>query len=119
MLRIDKKNHNIPLETTSSGHLVIDIMNPSKKNREDVAREIFLLNSEDESLHKKLKKVHRSFGHPSSSKLIETLKDSGVTDPIILKKTENISQDCAICRKHMRRESRPKNVFRGLYLLME
>ena len=64
----------VKLEMTSSGHLTIDLMESAADNRTSLVNEVFLMDSEDDLTYKKLKRIHRTFGHPSSGKLKRNIK---------------------------------------------
>ena len=68
--------------------------------------DLLFLKPKDKTSLKIIKKIHRSFGHPSSVKLKLTLKYAGVTDKDFFKKVDEVT-NCEFCRKLKRKESRP------------
>ena len=97
----------VQLGMTSSGHLTLDLMDSMKNERNSMVKDVFLTNK-DKDYYNGTKEIHTAFGHPSSTKLKETVRDSGITDEEAFKAIEDISQNCYICKRYRRRESRPK-----------
>ena len=107
-MEVGEEGKTIQLGQTSSGHLTLDLMDSKVTERDSMIQDILLVKPQDETAYTKIKKIHRAFGHPSSGKLKETMKDSGVSDEEVNRAIEEVSQNCSICAKYRRRESRPK-----------
>ena len=42
-------------------------------------------------------KLHKQYGHPKSSRLIDLIKTSGITDSTFLDSVKELNQSCEIC----------------------
>ena len=74
--------------------------------------EIFLAIDKIEEKSKKEKqqiamKLNKQFGHPKSSKLIDLIKTSGITDTSFLELVKELDQNCDICLRYKRPQLRP------------
>ena len=106
-LFLGKTKETIPIEITSSGHMVIPITKNIENNKNEVVNEVLMIKKNDISIDK-IKKIHRMFGHPSAEKLKLTLKDSGVKESKLMNAIDKVNKSCRICRKFKRKESRPR-----------
>ena len=105
----------INLQFTSSGHYAIPLNDCYKLNlpiEESKFVEIFLTIDKIEEKSKKEKKqiamkLHKQFGHPKSSKLIDLIKTSGITDTSFLELVKELDQNCDICLRYKRPQLRP------------
>ena len=52
-------------------------------------------------------KLHRQFGHPSSSKLLSLIKNAGIVDKKLEEAVISYSDSCDTCRKFSRPSPRP------------
>ena len=52
-------------------------------------------------------KLHKQFGHPKSSRLINLIKTSGITDSIFLDSVKELDQSCEICLRYKKSNLRP------------
>ena len=88
------------LTVTDSGHYVIDIDHPLKQ--EDV---VMICNDETDP-KKAAIKLHRYFGHPSSKRLIDMVKESNLNQEIVtcLKDLE-----CETCIRFKKERPKPKS----------
>ena len=98
-MEVGEEGKTIQLGQTSSGHLTLDLMDSKVTERDSMIQDILLVKPQDETAYTKIKKIHRAFGHPSSGKLKETMKDSGVSDEEVNRAIEEVSQNCSICAK--------------------
>ena len=65
------------------------------------------LGNDEKEKRKKIEKLHQQFGHPTSKRLIQLLKDAGVEDEICNVYAEEVSDACEICMKYKKTPSRP------------
>jgi len=65
------------------------------------------LECEDEDVNKTAIKLHKQFGHPTSSKLITLIKDAGVKNLVLEKAIRSVSDTCKTCCKFKRPNPRP------------
>ena len=54
------------------------------------------------------KKLHRQFGHPTSVKRIELLKNAGVNDKELCEIIEEIAKECEVCLKYQKKKKKKK-----------
>ena len=52
-------------------------------------------------------KLHRQFGHPESSRLIDLVKSAGISDNEFLDLSKNFYESCEICIHYKKPKSRP------------
>ena len=80
----------VPMITTSSGHLCLDIGRSHDVSNTETKRvltdALFTspLNGVDADLKNKVKKLHKQFAHPSASRLIDLVKNAGMSDSKVL-----------------------------------
>ena len=105
----------INLKFTSSGHYTIPLNEYHKSSEliieEQKFTEILLTidNIEKKSNEKKQQiavKLHKQSGHPKSSKLIDLIKSSGITDKIFFDIVKELDQSCDICLQYKKPKSR-------------
>ncbi|XP_045105480.1 uncharacterized protein LOC123500989 [Portunus trituberculatus] len=96
----------VDLSCTPSGHYYLPIRD--KKETWKITQEIMLtLGNDEKEKRKKIEKLHQQFGHPTSKRLIQLLKDAGVEDEICNVYAEEVSDACEICMKYKKTPSRP------------
>ena len=64
------------------------------------------------------KKLHRQFGHPTSVKRIELLKNAGVNDKELCEIIEEIAKECEVCLKYQKKKKKIRPVV-GFTLVTE
>ena len=70
---------NIPIESSFNGHYSIPILPEITSNFDDIEKVLIFEESETvEEKRKKLTKLHKQFGHPSSSNLLNLIKNAGL-----------------------------------------
>ena len=52
-------------------------------------------------------KLHKKFGHPKSSRLINLIQTSGITDSTFLDSVKELDQSCEICLRYKKPNLRP------------
>ena len=96
----------VKLKCTPSGHYYLPIRD--EKEAWKITQEIMLtLGNGEKEKKKKIDKLHQQFGHPTSKRLIQLLKDAGVVDEICYEYAEEVSDVCEICMKYKKTPSRP------------
>ena len=93
------------LNRTSSGHLSLPISNPSQNIER--AFVVSLENVGPDVLKKRLKHIHKQFGHPTQEKLTSLLKDCVKWKPEYGLALDEIYKDCDRCKEFARTPSRP------------
>ena len=96
------------MEETSSGHLVINLGKDIENDKDEVVKKLYFIKEQKDYNMKDLKKIHRAFGHPTHEKLKRLMIDAGISDPKIAKTLKMIQENCRICKKFRKRETRPK-----------
>ena len=86
------------LKVTNSGHYVADIM----------LCDDTLLIAESENPKKAAVKLHRYFGHPSSNRLIDLVKETKYYNKELKAEIEKLSTECEHCVLYKRNTARPK-----------
>ena len=89
-----KKVH---LNCTSSGHYCVPI--DPEHNEQDVLK-VDLSNTDEKERKRVLLKLHSQFGHASSIKLIDLLKDAKVWNSDYKDLLETVTRNCEICKRH-------------------
>lgn len=99
---------------TSSGHYAIPI-NPYSQNTPSNECEVevnnVLLSTPCSDVFTTAKKLHHQFSHPSSRRLINLVKTSGVEDDQLFKAIEKISERCDTCKRYKKSRPRPAVTF--------
>lgn len=96
----------VKLKCTSSGHYCLLLRDEKQvwKRNEEI---MLTLGHDEKEKKKKIEKLHQQFGHPTSKKLIQVLKDAGVDDEMCFGHAEVVSNSCEICVKFKKTPSRP------------
>ena len=98
----------IPVKLSKTGHYCISLLCDDK--RETIQNVLFtspLVSEDGKSNQKKILKLHKQFAHPSSERLKQLIRNSGVCDSGIDKLVDDVSQSCDICKKFRRSPPRP------------
>ena len=99
---------NISVESSFNGHYSISILPKITSNFDDTEQVlIFEENETIEEKRKKLVKLHKQFGHTSSSNLLNLMKNAGVDTKNISKIVEEITKQCNICKLYKKPLPRP------------
>ena len=94
---------------TTSGHYAVPIGKSSiKVPSEEMKSTIVLFSQKDNDKKAIAKKLHTQFCHPSATKLIQTIENSGNNDLDLKKAIEEVTLNCDICKRY--KKSRPKPV---------
>ena len=99
---------HVDLECTASGHYCIPISDFEKGNQE--IHQVFLMEesgADQNDIEKKVIKLHKQFGHPSSKRLNQLLKDAGISNEDYFIFVNSISDECDICKKYRRTPLKP------------
>ena len=84
---------NIPVESSFNGHYYISILPEITSNFDDTEQVLIFEEHETiEEKQKKLIKLHKQFGHASSSNLLNSMKNAGVDTKKYFKKFLRILQ---------------------------
>jgi len=96
----------VKLRCTSSGHYCLPLRDEKEawKKTEEI---MLTLGLSDKEKKKKIEKLHQQFGHPTSKRLIQLLKDAGIDDELCFIYVEEVSDSCEICIKYKKTPSRP------------
>ena len=62
---------------TKSGHLAVKLGKELKDDSDEIVQSVLLMKKDKFYSMKKLKKIHRVFGHPGNEKLTSLLEDVG------------------------------------------
>ena len=92
----------VTLNCTSSGHYCVPII------QDDLTYAVDLAKVSDKEREQILTKLHWQFGHSSSTKIINLLKDAQIWDTKYRDMLKRIVQECNICRKFSKTPSRSK-----------
>ena len=96
------------LESFFNGHYSISILPRITSNFEDTEQVLtFGENERIEEKWKKLIKLHKQFGHISSSNLLNSMKNAGVETKNISKIVQEITKQCNICKLYKKLLARP------------
>ena len=99
----------IPLSCTLSGHCYIPISRPLPDKRK-FKHVPFIKEISSKNTAKKIKiatKLHRQFSHPSSKKLCDLVKNTGVTDPEFIKILQTLPNSWELCIRYKKTEPKP------------
>ena len=104
----------LPMISSSSGHLCLPIGRSCDPNRTESKRVIDSLFSspfgfyiDDADLKQKVTKLHKQFAHPPPEKLIKLVENSGVNDSNVSSAIKEVSSQCDVCRRFKRRPLKP------------
>ena len=89
---------DVKLSFASTGHYMIPLF-----KEED----ILLATKVTTEKEKNARKLHLQFGHASSHKIIQLLKDAGNKDEAFHKEVEKVVDECDICKVYHRNKNRP------------
>ena len=98
----------VDLDCTASGHYCIPISDFKGGNQH--IHQVLLMEEKGISLkeiEKQALKLHRQFGHPSSRRMNQLLKDAGIVNNNYFRSVNQISDGCDICQKYKRSPSSP------------
>ena len=105
-LRISDEEND--MVRTKSGHLAIGLGKEVEKHSDEVIQAVMMMKKEKFYSMKKMKKIHRIFGHPGKDKLSSLLADAGHLDGAVSKLLKKIQDSCSICKRYKRKASKPK-----------
>ena len=100
---------SISIVVSSSGHYCLPLtrkMALDCKHTQSVLFN-FKLSDEGDALNKKIRKLHLQFAHPNPDKLINLLKDAGITDTSIFNLVKTVSSNCETCKRYKKSPLRP------------
>ena len=108
-MKIGKKYRQVKLGCTSSGHYRLPLQDPEiiRKQVEEIEEILITLGQDGSEKRKKIKKLHHQFGHPSSKRLGNLLKDAKIEDNESHSLLEEITDGCETCLRFKRTPSRP------------
>ena len=66
-----------------------------------------LISLDSNDVKKVALKLHKQFGHPTSSKLINLIKKAGISNEKLIDEVNKVSNTCIICRKFRKPVSKP------------
>ena len=106
---------DISLHFTSSDHYAIPLNDSYERSASlDDSRfiEVFLTidNICNKSQAEKVQiaiKLHKQFGHPKGSRLINLIKSAGISDNVLLDAVQRLDGNYSICLKYKKQKSRP------------
>ena len=107
-LYLRKSDEENDIVRTKSGHLAISLGKDVESNSDEVIQAVMMMKKDKMYSMKKLKKIHRIFGHPGKDKLSSLLEDAGHLDAPVSKMLKTIQKSCAICKRYKRKASKPK-----------
>ena len=100
---------HVDLQCTSSGHYCIPISDFEEGNKQ--IHQVLVMEGwgymDQDHIENQAGKLHKQFGHPSSKRLIQLLKDGGINDKNYFDFVEKNSDECEICKKFRRTPSKP------------
>lgn len=99
----------VPMQCTSSGHYHIPISRPLP-DRGKFKQILFIKEIASKNRLEKIKiatKLHRQFSHPSSKKLCDLVRNSGMRDSEFIKILQELPNSCEICMRYKRAKPRP------------
>ena len=117
--KISMFDQDVPVEKTSNGHFVINIMRDKEnikiqqddvvQTEEELIKEsTVLMLTEDGLNEKKLLKLHKQFGHSSYDKIVGLLKASQKDSTANLKMLKKVISNCDVCKRYARTPPIPK-----------
>ena len=91
-------NQKIQTENSFNSHYSMSIL-PDLTSNFDEIEEVLIFEDNDtlESKQKKVKKLHRQFGHASSNNLIALLKNGKIYDKSLFQIVGNVTKECNSC----------------------
>ena len=105
-----------PMEQTASGHYAIPLNNDGHLNQKsseidenclDISYQLTVEIESSEDKEKVAKKLHSTFSHPKSTRLINMIKASGRNDEELFKSLRELDNKCEVCQKWGRPYPRP------------
>ena len=66
-----------------------------------------LISLDSNDVKKVALKLHKQFGHPTSSKLINLIKKAGISNEKLIDEVNKVSNTCIICKKFRKPVSKP------------
>ena len=99
---------HVDLSCTASGHYCIPISDFKGGNQH--IHQVLMMEGNCtawKDIEKQVMKLHKQFGHPSSRKLIQLMKDAGIMNEHYFQLVNQISETCDICQKFKRSPSKP------------
>ena len=109
--KISMFNQPIQLEFTSSGHYCVKILDTGGKRGNTAMRSEEVLEvAQDLSPAEKekiLTKLHKQFGHASSERLAQLLRNAGTTDKETLNLLRTVCDSCEVCLINKRPPPKP------------
>ena len=103
----------IPLNETSSGHYCISLRGDrviGNGMKKDDNEEVFLVDLKScgiKDREKKIKKLHRQFGHTSKERFINLLKSAGAWCDELIPVIDELYLSCEICKVFSRKPPKP------------
>ena len=103
----------IPLITSSTGHLCLEISRPLDINHDETQRVVnrVLFTSPiagvGSDIKNKARKLHIQFCHPTAGRLINLVKNSGTTEQGVFDAITEVTEQCEICIKNKQSPLRP------------
>ena len=107
---------DIDLQFTSSGHYAVPLSDSCKDLETDIEEtqvtEVLLTmnNIDRKSRNEKQQiaiKLHKQFGYPRSSQLIDLVRTAGISDIELLDCIKSLHENCDICVRYKKPKSRP------------
>ena len=97
----------VELQCTSSGHYSVPLQETEVPL--DTALNVMMYSNEEttSSKLKKIEKLHKQFGHPTSQRLRALMKDAGVLDSELIELVEDVTKGCEVCKVYKKTPSRP------------
>ena len=92
-----------PVGVTSTGHYVIPLLQHKIHSTFLATRDLMQTDPKKSAL-----KLHQNFAHAGSKRVIQLLKQAGITSEAVYKELERLDQTCEICLKLKRSVPRPK-----------
>ena len=95
---INMFNQKIQTKNSFNGHYSISISRDPTSDFDEV-EEVLIFEDNDglESKQKKVKKLHRQFGHASSSNLTTLLKNAKIYTKSLFQIVKNVTKECDSC----------------------
>ena len=107
-LRLKETDEVIKLQKTGSGHLTIPLSKHWDINKDVLIHDVFAVVREDKLNYPEVKKLRRIYGHPKNEKIWQVIKDAKLDNPQIKELSKKVSDNCGICWKFRKKESKPK-----------
>ena len=105
--KISLLGEQVTLMISRSGHYCVPLQ--CDKNSNTRVKHIMFSSplNDDNSVEKKILKLHKQFAHPSSERLLKIVKDSGITDKNIHEVIKDVSQKCDVCKRFKKPPNKP------------